>query len=60
MRMRKLALVLSIAAVLGGIGLAAALVSGLHLWKHDYAGTLIDPPLSVKDLPYDSCRHGPS
>ena len=50
MRMRKLALVLSIAAVLGGIGLAAALVSGLHLWKHDYAGTLIDPPLSVKDF----------
>jgi protein SCO1/2 len=50
MRPRKLALALSVAAVLGGIVLAAALIPGLRLWGHTYAGTLIDPPHSVEDF----------
>jgi protein SCO1/2 len=50
MRPRKLALALSVAAVLGGIVLAAAFIPGLRLWGHTYAGTLIDPPHSVEDF----------
>jgi len=50
MRSRKLALALSVAGVLGGIVLAAALIPGLRPWRHTYAGTLIDPPHAVEDF----------
>jgi protein SCO1/2 len=49
MKTRKLALVVSVAAVFVGV-LAAVLIPNLRPWGHTYAGTLIDPPHSVEDF----------
>jgi protein SCO1 len=49
MRMRKLVLAVSVVVVLLGV-LAVAFIPSLRPWRHNYAGTLINPPRSVQDF----------
>jgi protein SCO1 len=49
MRPRKLVLIAGGAAIFAGV-LAAVFILSLRIWGHTYAGTLIDPPRSMKDF----------